>query len=99
MEERNRNYEYYRPLELDASISFEEKEQIVKAWQEASYQLLLKYQVKEEDIKAILNMPDMLMLRAGAKEFIRYLNEKNIPLIICSAGSAILLIFLFMVIC
>lgn len=86
LEERNRNYEYYRPLELDASISLEKKEQIVKEWQEASYQLLLKYQVKEEDIPIILNMPDMVILREGAKEFIHYLNENNIPLIICSAG-------------
>lgn len=86
LEERNRNYEYYRPLELDANIRSEEKERIVKAWQEASYQLLLKYQVKEEDIKKVLSMPDMLILRDGAIEFIRYLNEKNIPLIICSAG-------------
>jgi len=88
LKERTRNYEYYRPLELDATISLEEKTRIVKEWQEASYQLLLKYQVKEKDIKTILNMPDMLVLREGAKEFIRYLNENHIPLIICSAGIA-----------
>lgn len=86
LEERNRNYEYYRPLELDANISFQERTEIMRLWQTASYQLLLKYQVREEDIRRILNMSDMVMLRSGAKEFIRYLNENNIPLIISSAG-------------
>lgn len=51
LNDRNKNYDYYRPLELDPTIKNEEKERIVKEWQEASYELMLKYKVKEADIK------------------------------------------------
>lgn len=86
LEERNRNYDYYRPLELDPKIDKKQKSSITKKWQTASYELMLKYNVKEKDIKRILNISGMLTLRDGAKDFIKLLNEKNIPLIISSAG-------------
>ena len=83
--ERNNNYNYYRPLELNPNISYEEKEQIVKEWQTKTYQLLLKYKVKEEDIKRIIDR-NMLSLRDGAIDFIKTLNDNNVPIIILSAG-------------
>ena len=86
IKERNKNYEYYRPLELNPNITDSEKFNIVKEWQEASYKLMLKYKVHESDIKRILKMEDMLKLRDNAVEFINYLNNNNIPLIISSAG-------------
>ena len=86
LEERNRNYEYYRPLELDPKINDEEKIQIVKKWQESSYKLMIKYKVKQSDIFKILENKNALLLRKGAKEFINSLNQNNIPLIISSAG-------------
>lgn len=86
LEERNRNYEYYRPLELNPKISMEEKFKITKEWQQASYELMKKYKVRESDIKKILKTGDALILRDGAKEFINLLNKNNIPLIISSAG-------------
>ena len=86
LKERNANYNHYRPLELDVNITEEEKSKIVKEWQEASYNLMLKYKVKESDILKILENDDALTLRDGAINFINYLNENNIPLIISSAG-------------
>ncbi len=86
LNDRNKNYDHYRPLELDPTIKNEEKERIVKEWQEASYELMLKYKVKEADIKKILSDPSALTLRNGAVSFIKTLYENNIPLIICSAG-------------
>ena len=47
---------------------------------------MLKYKVKESDILKILENDDALTLRDGAINFINYLNENNIPLIISSAG-------------
>ena len=84
--ERNNNYNYYRPLEIDPNISDNEKTSIVKEWQEASYRLMLKYKVKESDIKRILQIKDTLKLRENVIDFIKYLKEYNIPLIINSAG-------------
>lgn len=86
LKERNLNYNYYRPIELDVNLSDKEKFKIVKQWQEASYKLMLKYKVKESDIVKILDQEDSLILRSGAISFINYLNENNIPLIISSAG-------------
>lgn len=86
LNDRNRNYEHYRPLELDPNINNSEKEKITRKWQEGSYKLMLKYKVKEADIKRILSDPCSLTLRSGAVSFIKDLNKNNIPLIICSAG-------------
>lgn len=83
---RRKNYDFYRPLELDPHISIEEKYQLMKAWQEKSYQLMIKYQVRESDIKKILSTTDLLQLREGVIEFIQLLNSNHIPLIINSAG-------------
>lgn len=85
-QERNQNYQYYRPLELDLSISSEDRYYLMKEWQEKSYQLMLKYKVRESDIAKILARKDLLDLREGAIEFIATLNRLNIPLIINSAG-------------
>ncbi len=84
--ERNKNYNHYRPLELDLTIGKEEKTNIVKEWQESSYNLLLKYRVKESDIPKILNSDNGLKLRKGVVNFINKLNKSRIPLIISSAG-------------
>ena len=42
LKERNLNYNYYRPIELDITLSDKEKYKVVKEWQEASYKLMLK---------------------------------------------------------
>lgn len=84
--ERDKNYKYFRPLELDPTISSSEKYQIMQKWQEASYKLMLKYRVRESDIKKILANPNLLELREGAIRFIKLLNENHIPFIINSAG-------------
>ncbi len=86
LEDRNKNYEHYRPLELNPEIDNKEKEIIVRKWQQASYELMLKYKVKESDIIKILSNPTALTLRDGAVNFIKSLDKNNIPLIICSAG-------------
>lgn len=84
--ERNANHDYYRPLELNPKISDEEKFQLSKEWQTKSIGLMLKYKVRESDISRIINTTNLLKLRDGAIDFIKKLNEKNIPLIIVSAG-------------
>lgn len=86
LEKRNKNYEYFRPLELDPNISSEEKFQITKTWQEKSYELMLEYKVRESDIKRIIMKQELLKVRENAIDFIKTLNEYNIPLIINSAG-------------
>lgn len=85
-QERDENYNYFRPLELNPNITDEEKYLLMKEWQTRSYELMLKYQVRESDIAKILCLDDLIELRDGAIEFISLLNERNVPLIINSAG-------------
>ena len=80
------NYNYYRPLELDINITEEEKIKVLKNWQQASYNLMLKYRVKESDIPNILQDKKSLTLREGVIDFIKFLNDKNIPMVVSSAG-------------
>lgn len=84
--DREELYQYYRPIELDSKISDEEKYKYMKEWQERAYQLLLKYRVRESDIGRIIDIPDLIDLRSYAVEFMRFLKEQGIPLIINSAG-------------
>ncbi len=86
LEEMNKNYNYYRPLEIDVNITEEEKIKVLKTWQQASNNLMLKYKVKESDITKIIQDEKLLTLREGVIDFIYFLNEKNIPIIVSSAG-------------
>lgn len=83
---RDDNYKYYRPLEVDPSISYEEKFALMKEWAEESMRLIVEYKMREDDIKTIIKRNDLIELRDGAIEFIKLLNRNNIPLIISSAG-------------
>ncbi|MBR1413588.1 MAG: hypothetical protein IJ574_02850 [Bacilli bacterium] len=84
--ERQKHYDYYRPLELDLSLSNEDRLKLSIEWLMASFNLMLKYQVKESDIEKIISFKDSLKLRKQAIEFIKLLNIHEIPLIINSAG-------------
>lgn len=84
--DREKLYNYYRPIELDPKISDEEKFKFMKEWQEKAYKLLLKYHVREDDISKIISRSDLIELRENAIEFIKSLKDNNIPLIINSAG-------------
>lgn len=84
--ERMAVHDHYRPIELDTSISQEEKFELMKEWAITSYNLMIKYKVKESDIARIAKQKEFLELRSGAIEFINTLNRLGIPLIINSAG-------------
>ncbi len=85
LKERVELYQYYRPLELDYKIGKEEKRKIMKEWATRSFRLLSKYLVSEKIIEDSLQNAN-LHLRNGAKEFLQNLYEKNIPVVIMSAG-------------
>lgn len=78
-------YEYYRPLELDYSIEENEKQELMKEWATKSFTLLSKYIKSEETIKNSLKDAN-LYLKKGAKNFLEEMYNKDIPVIIMSAG-------------
>lgn len=84
--ERTEVHDYYRPIELDETLGYSEKYELMKEWALESYKLMLKYKVRESDIETIVKQKRFLNLRSGAVEFINMLNDLGIPLIINSAG-------------
>lgn len=85
LKERLRIYEYYRPLELDYTIEENKKKAIMKEWANKSFTLLSKYLTSEEILENSLKDAN-LHLRAGSKEFLKDMYDKNIPVVIMSAG-------------
>lgn len=85
LKERLKNYEYYRPLELDYTIEKEEKRKIMKEWATKTFTLLSKYLATEDIIENALKDAN-IHLRKGVKEFFKEMYKKDIPVVIMSAG-------------
>lgn len=83
--EAQKDFDYYRPIELDQTISLEEKTKKMIEWWERHFALLFKHGFSKQLIDKIIS-EDRIVLREGVLEFIDFLHEKNIPLIILSAG-------------
>ena len=83
--ERNDLYNKYRPIEIDESIDFETRFKLVREWYQKHIELFIKYQLKE-DVFNIANEYNSMQFRTGVLDFLKILNDNNIPLIIISAG-------------
>lgn len=84
--ERKKLHNYYRPLEIDSNISFEEKNKLMEEWWIKHINLLIKYKISEDIVKNALNDNNLMKFRKGAKDFLKNMYERNIPVIIISAG-------------
>ena len=84
LEERTKIFNHYRPLELDYTISIEEKQKIMKEWANKSFTLISKYLTQDIIYKALENAN--IHFREGAKDFLLKMNNMNIPVIIMSSG-------------
>lgn len=83
--ERIKIFEYYRPLELDYTIEQNKKREIMREWASKSFRLLSKYLTSQKIIEDALKNAN-IHLRLGAKEFLKDLYDKNVPVVIMSAG-------------
>lgn len=84
LKKRTKNFEYYRPIELDYNLSKQEKLKLMKEWAEKSFSLIAEY-ATENIVKETAKVAN-LNLRKGAKEFLYKMYQNNIPVIIMSAG-------------
>lgn len=75
----------YKPIESDYSLDYEIKKQHLADWYQKSMNLLYKYQLTYSKLQKALQK-EKLKFRKGAREFLKGLHEKNIPVIILSAG-------------
>jgi len=86
VEERQKLYDYYRPIEIDENMDFNLRSNLVKEWFKKHIELFVKYQTSEEVFETAATDLRVMEFREGAKEFIEFLYKNNIPLIIISAG-------------
>lgn len=84
--ERNALYEKYRPIEIDESINYNERSNLVKEWFIKHIELFIKYKINKDILEEAASNLRIMEFREGAKNFLKFLHDKNIPLIIISAG-------------
>ncbi|MFA5211361.1 MAG: hypothetical protein WC414_02555 [Patescibacteria group bacterium] len=88
-------FDKYNKIETDPKVDIKEKKKAMAKWWRLHFKLLLKSQLHKKDLKDILKNDD-LKFRAGVENFLDFLYENNIPIIIFSAsgcGEAIPLFF------
>ena len=85
-EERNALYEKYRPIEVNENLDYIERCNLVKEWYIKHIELFIKYKITKEIFEEAASNLRVMEFREGAKEFLKFLHDKNIPLIIISAG-------------
>lgn len=76
----------YYPVEIDESISIEERSKKMREWWETHLKVMIKYGLNKSVIEDIVKKRK-IRPRPGALEFYDILNKFNIPLLIFSAGK------------
>ncbi len=85
-EERDAYYKIYRPIEIDEAMEPIKRNALVKEWFIKHIELFVKYQIKEELFENAAKNLRIMEFRDYGKNFIDFLHEKDIPLVIISAG-------------
>lgn len=78
-------YQKYRPIEQDYTITYKDKTEAMETWYKACMDLYYEYGLTKEKLEKSVQKSG-LKFRNGMKEFLKEMNEKNVPVIICSAG-------------
>ena len=78
-------YDHYRPIEIDPELSVKEKSAKMDEWWRKHFDLLAECGMNKKVIEDIV-LKNKAQFREGVLDFLDSLNEKNIPLIIMSAG-------------
>lgn len=86
IEDRNRLYKKYRPIEIDETMDLEKKNKYMIEWWNKHISLFIKYKLKEEVIKNAIKDVKIMRFRDGAIEMLKSFYKRNIPVIIISAG-------------
>lgn len=84
--ERQHLYDIYRPIEVNDSLPFDYRMKMMSKWFRAHIELFVKYKMTEEVFENAATNLRVMEFRTGAQEFLTFLWENKIPLIIISAG-------------
>ncbi|XP_003964935.1 cytosolic 5'-nucleotidase 3 [Takifugu rubripes] len=75
----------YYPIEIDSSLSVEEKLPLMVEWWTKAHDLLIQQAIKKDHLAVMVNESDA-KLRDGFQLFFDHLHKHNVPLLIFSAG-------------
>ena len=84
--ERQEFYNQYRPIEIDESIDFDTRNRLMTEWWNKHIGLFIKYKLAEDVINSAARNLRVMAFREGAREFLESMRDRNIPVIIISAG-------------
>ncbi|XP_064409216.1 cytosolic 5'-nucleotidase 3 isoform X2 [Latimeria chalumnae] len=77
--------EKYYPIEIDHSLTIEEKYPFMVEWYTKSHNLMIEQGLQKEKLKEVVKESDV-MLREGYEVFFDKLREQDVPVFIFSAG-------------
>ncbi len=78
-------YQKYRPIEQDYTITYKEKNKAMEIWYQSCMNLYYEYRLTKQKLeKSVLESG--LKFREGMQEFLKEMKQKEVPVIICSAG-------------
>ncbi|CAN0910615.1 Cytosolic 5'-nucleotidase 3 [Linum grandiflorum] len=80
-------YEYYHPLEFSPSIPIDEKTKLMEEWWGKTHNLLIEGGLTYDAIKQSVAASG-IAFREGVADLFEYLEERDIPVLIFSAGLA-----------
>jgi len=79
-------YEKYYTIEIDLSLPREQKKEAMEQWWTEHFRLLIESNLNIKDIEKAMESSN-IVLREGVPEFLKNLDENNIPLIILSSSG------------
>ena len=79
-------YDKYHAIEIDPQVSLEKKKEAMQSWWTEHYALLIKSGLTKNDLARVAES-EKIALRPGAVEFLNFLRDRNIPLVILSAAG------------
>ncbi|MDD3646345.1 MAG: hypothetical protein PHH06_02960 [Candidatus Gracilibacteria bacterium] len=84
--EAYRLFDEYHPIEVNPIIPLEEKKVKMSQWWNKHLELLINSKLNKKHIDEVINS-GILELREGVGEFIVFLEQKDVPLVIISANG------------
>lgn len=85
-EKAHQLYDKYHPIEINPNIPLEEKKKAMEEWWRTHFDLLIKSGLNKKDLERVINS-GIVKFRQGFNEFIGFLKEHNIPLVIMSSSG------------
>jgi len=82
----NELYDKYHPIEIDPKIPLREKKKAMCEWWITHFDLLIKSGLNKRDLERVVES-QKVKFREGFSEFVDFLREYNIPLVIMSSSG------------